>query len=112
MKKILLLSALSFAFAACGTLPAQVVTLPAPATLVTARPFVLTTEAAQLLAANVHVTWGEGQALIVAPTGSAATVRIRDQVQVLTGPFAVRPSSGLVIEAQVKGEFVRVASLR
>lgn len=111
MKKILLLS--SLALAACGTLPpsSQVVTLPAPAT--TGQPSTLTllTDQGQLTRAGLRVTL-ESPALIVAPTGSMATVRIGGQVQVLSGPFAARPSSGLVIEAQVEGNFVRVASLR
>jgi uncharacterized lipoprotein NlpE involved in copper resistance len=111
MKKILLLSALSFALAACGTLPSQVVSLPAPVT--TGQPSTLTllTDQAQLTHAGLRVTL-EGQALIVAPTGSVATVRIGGRVQLLTGPLAVRPSSGLIVEGQVEGSFTRVASLR
>lgn len=111
MKKILLLSTLALSLAACGTLPSQVVSLPTPAT--TGQPGTLTllTDQGQLARAGLRVTLG-GQALIVAPTSSAATIRIDEQVQTLTGPFAVRPSSGLIVEGQVEGEFVRVASLR
>lgn len=111
MKKILLLSTLSLSLAACSTLPSQVVALPTSAT--TGQPSTLTLlpDQAQLTRVGLRVTL-EGQALIVAPTGNAATVRIGGRVQVLTGPLAVRPSSGLIVEGQVAGEFTRVASLR
>ncbi|AFD25833.1 hypothetical protein [Deinococcus gobiensis] len=123
MKKVLLLSTLSLALAACGTAPTPA---PTPPAVVTPEPtpagLVLTTEPAQLQAAGLSVTLTD-RGLAVRPTGVEAVFRVYldaqdrfgvpgEAAQRITGTYYVGTTAPLTIQGRTPFGWVDVARLR